>query len=85
VTYRIAIERSALKTLASIDKPQRRRIQGAIDGLADNPRPAGAIMLTGRHGELRIRVGDYRIIYRVDDGELVVLIIEIDHRSEIYR
>lgn len=47
-------------------------------------RAAGAKMLTGAHGVLRIRVGDYRILYTVDDGQLVILVVEVGHRSEIY-
>ncbi len=83
--YRISIERDALRALLKLDKPVRRRVQTAIDRLSDDPRPAGARALAGRHGALRIRVGDYRIVYEVHDDELLVLVIDLGHRREIYR
>lgn len=85
MSYQVSITRPALKALAAIDKTQRRRIQAAIDRLADNPRPPGARALRGRSGELRIRVGDYRVIYDVYDDQLLVLVVEVGHRREIYR
>lgn len=84
MNYAIRFDPYARKQLDSIDKPHRRRILAKIETLADNPRPCGALMLTGRHGDYRIRVGDYRILYTVTDTELIVLIIEIGHRREIY-
>lgn len=56
-----------------------------VEALADNPRPPGARMLPGRHGDYRIRGGDYRILYTIHDAELIVLVIEVGHRREIYR
>ncbi|WP_370452586.1 type II toxin-antitoxin system RelE/ParE family toxin [Corallococcus sp. CA054B] len=55
-----------------------------IDALATEPRPVGAEKLKGSD-YLRIRIGDYRVIYQVEDGRLVVLIVELGHRREIYR
>jgi mRNA interferase RelE/StbE len=85
VTYRIEIARDALRALAKLDKPIRRRIQAAIDKLQHDPRPHGAIALRGLPGAHRIRVGDYRVIYTVEDDQLVVLVVDLGHRSEIYR
>lgn len=68
-----------------LDKPVRRRVQSAIDRLAGDPRPNGVVALAGHKGLLRIRVGDYRIIYTVDDGVLLVLVVDVDHRSTVYR
>jgi mRNA interferase RelE/StbE len=84
VTYQIEITRDALKTLAKLDKPIRRRLQAAIDRLGDDPRPSGVIALKGLPDYLRIRVGDYRVIYRIEDGRLVVVVVAIGHRREIY-
>lgn len=53
--------------------------------LAENPRPAGSVQLVGGQGELRIRVGDYRVVYDVIEDEIVVLVLRIGHRREIYR
>ncbi|PKW19264.1 type II toxin-antitoxin system RelE family toxin [Saccharopolyspora spinosa] len=83
MTYQIEITRDALKTLAKLDKPIRRRLQIAIDQLAGDPRPAGAIALKGVAGYLRIRVADYRVIYRAEDGRLVVAVVAVGHGREI--
>ena len=82
--YRIEIETHAVKALAKLDKPVRRRIQTAIDQLADNPRPTGVAAVKSPPGCLRLRVGDYRVLYEVQDHHLVVLVIDLGHRREIY-
>lgn len=63
----------------------RRRLAPKIDALKQNPRPRGAKSLEGPDGVLRLRVGDYRILYQVQDDRLVVLLVKIGHRREIYR
>ena len=83
--YRIEITREALRTLAKLDKPVRRRVQAAIDGLSEQPRPPGVLALQGFQRAYRLRVGDYRVIYTVDDGRLTVLVVDLGHRREIYR
>lgn len=60
------------------------RIAAAIDGLAINPRPTGSVKLAGRD-DFRLRVGDYRIVYPVDDAEDLVIIARIAHRRDVYR
>lgn len=82
--YAIEVERDAVKKLTKLDKTVRRRIQAAIDRLADEPRPPAAVAITSMPGCLRIRVGDYRVIYEVQDRYLVVLVIDLGHRREIY-
>jgi mRNA interferase RelE/StbE len=67
-----------------LQPPLRDRITAAIDSLADDPRPPGAQKLAGRD-DYRIRVGDYRIVYAVDDDEQLVLVARIAHRREVYR
>ena len=83
--YRIELTRDALGALAKLDKPVRRRIQGAIDKLAADPRPAGMIALRGAPGAFRIRVGDYRIIYSLRDDLLVIVVVDVGHRRDVYR
>ena len=83
--YRIEITRDALRALAKLDKPARRRVQAAIDGLSEQPRPPGALALQGLRHAYRLRVDNYRVIYTVDDGRLVVLVVDLGHRREIYR
>jgi len=84
VTYIIQWRPRARKAFLSLDKPVRRRIGEAVDALAANPRPAAAKMITGAHGVLRIRVGDNRVLYTIDEGQLIVLVLDAGHRSEIY-
>jgi mRNA interferase RelE/StbE len=83
--YRILVDTHAQKALARLDKPVRRRVQRAIDRLADEPRPKGVCALAGLKGLLRIRVSDYRIIYTVRDSVLLVLVVDVGHRSTVYR
>jgi mRNA interferase RelE/StbE len=84
VTYRIEWRPRARKAFLALDKPVRRRICEAVDALAADPRPAAAKMITGAHGVLRIRIGDYRVLYTIDEGQLIVLVLDAGHRSEIY-
>ena len=85
MSYEIRISRSALKTLSRLQRPDQQRIRAAIDLLTDNPRPPACIALAGEHGVYRIRVGDYRVVYEVLDGVLVVHVVAIGHRREVYR
>ncbi|MEO6790805.1 MAG: type II toxin-antitoxin system RelE/ParE family toxin [Ornithinibacter sp.] len=82
--YRIELRPSAVRALRKLDPQVRRRIQGAIALLAHDPRPPGARALQGRPG-LRIRVGDYRIIYTVEDDVLLVVVVRLGHRRDIYQ
>ncbi len=81
--YRIALRPSAVRALRKLDPSARRRVQGAIALLARNPRPPAARALQGRPG-LRIRVGDYRIIYTISDDILLVVVVTLGHRREVY-
>jgi mRNA interferase RelE/StbE len=83
VTYRVQIQPPARKQLEKLDHQVRERVGRAIDALADNPRPQGCKHLVGRPA-YRIRVGDWRVIYEVHDGLLLVLVLELGHRREIY-
>jgi len=85
VTYRIEIAPAARRQLRKLDPVARRRIQAAIDLLAEDPRPPAAKRLIDFAGEWRVRVGDYRIVYDIFDGELVVLVLTAGHRREIYK
>lgn len=86
MAYRIEWRPGARKAFLALDKPVRQRIAVVIDKLADDPRPVGVKTLTGMHGVFRIRVADaYRILYTIDDGDLLVLVVDVGHRREIYR
>lgn len=82
-TYRIELRPGAARSLRKLDPQVRRRIQGAIALLAQDPRPPGARALQGRPG-LRVRVGDYRIIYTVNDDVLLVVVVRLGHRRDVY-
>jgi mRNA interferase RelE/StbE len=84
MTYRIEISRRAAKAVISLHKPLRRKILAAIGALSGNPRPVGCKKLAGQQA-WRIRVGDYRIIYEIHDQVLLVIVVDIGHRREIYR
>ena len=85
MSYRIAISSAAARQLRKLDAQARRRIQAAIDLLSGNPRPAGAKKLVGGGGEWRVRTGNYRIIYELNDDALLVLVLAVGHRRQIYR
>lgn len=82
--YRIELRPAAARALRRVDAPMRPRIQGAIALLAHDPRPPGARALQGRPG-YRIRVGDYRILYTIEDGVLLIVVVTLGHRSDVYK
>ncbi|HWC53378.1 MAG TPA: type II toxin-antitoxin system RelE/ParE family toxin [Chitinophagaceae bacterium] len=81
--YQLVIDRSAQKQLSKIPPPHFNRIIKSINSLALNPRPPGCKKLTGRPG-YRIRIGNYRVIYTIEDKILTVFVIDIGHRKDIY-
>lgn len=85
MTYTIEFSSAAVRQLRKLDRRAQRRVQAAVELLAQEPRPAGAKKLVGGDGEWRVRTGDYRIVYEIDDGVLLVLVLAVGHRREIYR
>jgi mRNA interferase RelE/StbE len=83
--YEVRITPAARKELDRLPQQSRRRIEAAILGLAVEPRPSGCRKLQGVDDTYRIRVGNYRVIYHVYDAELVVLIVKVGDRKDIYR
>ena len=83
--YRVEIAPSAQRELSKLPRNVQKRIDERIRALAENPRPAGSRKLEGEDSFHRIRVGDYRIVYQVKDKVLLVLVIRIGHRREVYR
>lgn len=84
MSYTLSITRRAQKELADIHPTHRERIINSIQPLAENPNPPGCKKLTGRDA-WRIRVGNYRVIYEINNNELIVTVINIGHRREVYR
>lgn len=84
MSYSIRIKQSAAKALATIAREERERIVEAIDRLRENPL-AGGVLKGEFSGLRRIRIGSYRIVYEVQERELVILVVRIGHRREVYR
>ena len=85
MAYRIELAASAKKTLDRLPKEIQQRFAAAIDRLAETPTPSGVTKMTGGTDLYRIRVGDYWIIYHVGDERLLMLVVRIGHRREVYR
>ena len=85
MAYQVLIKDSAQKELAALPPSVQKRIDARILSLAENPRPSGVKKLAGDDNLYRFRVGDYRIIYQIQDAALLVLVIKIGHRREVYR
>ena len=83
--YAVEIARRAVKSIAGLPRTEQRRVRAAIDLLADEPRPPSCIALAGEESVYRVRVGDYRILYEVIDARLVVHVIRVGHRRDVYR
>ncbi len=83
--YRITFARSARKELERLSSRVVQRIFPKIEALANIPRPEGCRKLVGEENLWRIRVGEYRVIYSIDDNEKVIDIVAVRHRSEAYR
>lgn len=83
--YAIRFKPSAARQFRKLDRPVQVRISSVVEALALNPRPSGVKKLQGGEGLCRIRVGDYRVVYRIMDGQMLVLVVRVGHRGEIYR
>ena len=83
-SYRLLIKPSAAKELERLPTKDRERVVARMQGLSSQPRPPGCEKLTG-HELFRVRQGDYRILYEVQDSGLVVTVFKIGHRRDVYR
>jgi mRNA interferase RelE/StbE len=83
MSYEVLILRRAQKELADLSKTDYERVRDGIAALADNPRPVGCRKLVGREG-WRIRSGDYRAIYEIDDVQKTATVLHIGHRRDVY-
>ncbi|WP_414622388.1 type II toxin-antitoxin system RelE family toxin [Calothrix sp. CCY 0018] len=85
MSYEIKISKSASKQIKKLSSELQERIQNKIDELAIEPRPDKVKKLKGRENGYRIRVGDYRILYDIFDDVLLISVVEVGHRSNIYK
>ena len=81
--YKVEFKPSVWKDLDDVPKADRRRILKRIQGMSDDPRPFGSQKLAGQE-RYRLRQGDYRIIYSIEDGRLIVIVVKVGHRREVY-
>ena len=83
--YHVLLAKGAQKELDNLPKRVGLKIYAKLETLAENPRPAGCKKLEGSKNSFRIRIGDYRVVYSVYDTELIVEVIKVGHRREVYR
>jgi len=84
VTYEVRLDPSAARALSKLDRAIRLRVTGVIEMLAQDPRPPAATQLKGDTSLWRIRTGDYRVVYTIQDRALLVLVVKIGHRRDVY-
>ena len=85
-SYRVLIKPSAAREIEAVDqKKDRQRIVASILALADEPRPVGSEKLAGRSDRYRIRIGRFRVVYSIADDDLVVLVVRVADRKDVYR
>lgn len=85
MTYRITLAPAAARQLGKLDPQARRRMQAVLELLRADPRPPAATQLVGGAGEWRVRTGDYRVVYEIEDEQVLVLVLRMGHRREIYK
>lgn len=83
--YEVLLERRAERDLKKLSQAMFYRVIPQIKDLSENPRPSGCRKITGSKNDWRIRIGDYRIIYEIDEGEKAVKVMRIRHRREVYK
>lgn len=84
-SYRVEITRSAERQLGRLPRPDQERMARAMLALAEDPFPRGTRKLSGYDDVFRVRVGRYRILYSVSDAEVIIIILKIGHRKDVYR
>ena len=83
-SYSIIVRKSVYKDIKGIPKDDVRRVLACIAALADDPRPLGSKKLSGQE-RYRLRQGDYRILYEIEDDKLIVCVVKVRHRRDVYR
>lgn len=83
MTYRIEVLPAAVREIRELPSEAKRRVQAVIELLSENPRPPAATKLTARP-EWRVRTGDYRVLYRIEDDILTIVVVRAGHRRDVY-
>lgn len=85
MTYKVIVKPSAAKVIRKLERNIQRRIVQLLERLAEHPRPEGVVKMAGDDNLWRLRIGDYRMIYEIHDGQLIVLVLRVGHRRDVYR
>lgn len=85
MTYQVIVKPSPAKVIRKLDRTTQRRLIRLLERLADFPRPEGVVKMQGDDNLWRARIGDYRVIYEIHDDRLVVLVLRVGHRRDVYR
>lgn len=85
MTYTVEFSTAARRQFRKLPRNVQTIIQHEVDALADEPRPHGVEKMSGEDNAYRVRVGDYRIVYEIHDAVLVVVVVRVGHRREVYR
>ena len=83
--YRVEIARRALTSIRALPRKEQQRVRAAIELLADTPRPPGCVAVKGESSAYRVRVGDYRVVYEIHDARLLIRVVLVGHRRQVYR
>lgn len=83
MSYRVEVLPAAVREIRKLPPEAKRRVQAVIELLSENPRPPAATRLTARR-EWRVRTGDYRVLYRIDDDILTIVVVRAGHRRDVY-
>lgn len=83
--YQLFFDKPAAKQLAKLSKKSYEKVKKSIEALAENPRPVGCLKLKGNGDAYRIRIGDFRVIYEIEDDVLIVVVVSVGDRKEVYR
>ncbi len=85
MSYRLLVKPSAEKDLARLPRPVQRRVLDRLERIEADPRAPGSVKLVGSKATYRVRVGQWRIVYEIDDAERIVFVTIVAHRREVYR
>lgn len=83
-SYRVQLARRTIKTIEALPRREQQRVRAAIDLLSGNPRPPGCVAMEGEANTYRVRVGNYRIVYEVHDAVLLVQVVRVGPRRNVY-
>jgi mRNA interferase RelE/StbE len=85
VSYQVLVTPKAQREIDGLEQKLRGQVLAKLTALGSNPRPSGCVKLAGEDDLWRVRVREFRILYEIQDKKLLVLVVKVDHRSEVYR